>query len=141
MISEAMANTKKLTVFYDGACPLCEREMGFYRKQRGADEVCWIDVSHSSKDKICRGVSKEQVLTRFHVMRSDGTLVSGGQAFAELWAALPGFRLLGNFFQTRPLVWILNRAYNIFLRFRPQLQAMMAVRTKYFIRRRNSGSS
>ena len=123
-----MASTKKLTVFYDGACPLCEREIGFYRKQRGADEVCWIDVSRSSNDRVTPGLSRDQALARFHVMRNDGTVVSGGQAFAELWVALPGFRIWGRFFRTPPLTWLMNRSYNLFLKIRPLLQTIIARR-------------
>ena len=61
-------------------------------------------------------------------MHPDGTLVSGGRAFAELWAVLPGFRAWGRLFRNRPLTWLLNRAYDVFLGFRPQLQTMMTAR-------------
>ena len=104
-----MANTEKLTVFYDGACPLCDREIAFYRGRRGSEDVSWVDVSVTSVADVAPGLSKNQALARFHVMQADGTLVSGGRAFAELWAALPGFRPWGRLL-------------------RPQLQNMVAAR-------------
>lgn len=123
-----MAESEPLTVFYDGACPLCEREIAFYRRREGADRVAWIDVSESTANRIAPGLSKDQALARFHVRTSDGRLVSGGKAFARLWAALPAFRLLGRVFQVPPLAWLLDRAYLLFLGIRPRLQAYVRAR-------------
>jgi demethoxyubiquinone hydroxylase (CLK1/Coq7/Cat5 family) len=117
-----MTSVKQLTVFYDGACPLCDREISFYRRRKGADGVSWVDVSRSPEEEVAPGLSKEQALARFHVLNADGTVTSGGAAFAGLWAVLPGFRLLGRLFQVRPLTWALNRSYLLFLKIRPRLQ-------------------
>lgn len=123
-----MAKAKKLTVFYDGARPLCEREISFYRRQHGADEVSWFDVSGSTNGEVAPGLSRDKALARFHVMHPDRTLVSGGRAFADLWSVLPGFRAWGRLFRYRLLTWVLNRAYDLFHRLRPQLQTVMAAR-------------
>lgn len=123
-----MAKAEKLTVFYDGACPLCELEISFYRRRQGADEVSWVDVSGTSIDEVAPGLSRDKALARFHVMHPDGALVSGGRAFADLWSILPGFSPWGRLLRYRPLTWVLNRAYDLFLGFRPRLQAMMAAR-------------
>ena len=32
-----MSGQTRLTVYYDGACPVCSSEMGFYQRQDGAD--------------------------------------------------------------------------------------------------------
>ncbi len=119
-----MAHSDQLTVFYDGACPLCAREIGFYKEREGADSISWIDVSQTSEREVVPGLTKESALARFHVMQSGGALVSGGRAFAELWAALPGFRLAGKIARTAPLAWLLEQSYRIFLSLRPRLQAM-----------------
>ena len=108
----------KLQVFYDGSCPLCAREIAFYRRRQGADGICWVDVSASELPEVSPGLSKDRALSRFHVRSGDGTLVSGGAAFAELWTALPSFRALGRVFQASFLVWVLNGAYDVFLKFR-----------------------
>lgn len=122
------ANEKKLTVFYDGACPLCAREIGFYQNRQGADTVTWLDVSALGAAVVSPGLSKDQAMARFHVLGPDGKLLSGGAAFAQLWRVLPGFRLLGRIGQTAPAAWILKHAYNGFLRFRPRLQTWFRAR-------------
>ena len=123
-----MAHSEKLTVFYDGACPLCEREIEFYRRRKGAEAIAWVDVSRAADDEVAPGLLKEQALARFHVMKAGGALVSDGRAFAELWAALPAFRLVGRIARTGPLGWILDRVYGVFLRLRPRLQALAGAR-------------
>ena len=120
-----MGRTKKITVFYDGSCPLCAREIDFYKRRKGAETVNWFDVSRCESDKICSDLTKEHALARLHVRKADGQLVAGGKAFAHLWAALPQFRFMGCVFLTRPFVWCLDGAYDIFLRIRPRLQAMV----------------
>lgn len=124
------SDSDKLTVFYDGACPLCEREIAFYQRRKGADAVDWVDVSTHGDGEVVPGLSHEQAMARFHVVDRDGKLASGGQAFAQLWMTLPGFAWIGKIVQVQPLAWILERAYRAFLVFRPGLQRLIARRTQ-----------
>jgi predicted DCC family thiol-disulfide oxidoreductase YuxK len=78
------------TAFYDGACPLCAREIGFYRRQEGADWICWVDISSIDTMDVAPDLAREEALARFTVRDADGSLVSGGRAFTlghlEEWA-------------------------------------------------------
>ncbi|QCK87713.1 DUF393 domain-containing protein [Phreatobacter aquaticus] len=120
---DSMAEAPTLTVFYDGSCPLCIREIGFYRRRQGANAVAWVDVSQAASD-VAPGLSCSAAMARFHVRRPDGTLVSGGRAFAELWAVLPAFAWIGRFFRSGPLGALLDLAYRAFLPLRPRLQRL-----------------
>jgi len=122
-----MTNLKNTTVFYDGACPLCQKEISFYRRRRGAGNVIWIDVSCSEGNELAPGLSRDQVLHRFHVINIEGQIVSGGAAFACLWAALPGFERFAKLFQARPFLFVLNLLYDLFLKIRPLLQTIARV--------------
>ena len=115
---------QRATVFFDGACPLCRREIAWYRRLRGADEIDWIDVSRVEARNVAPGLSAADALARFHIRLPDGRLVSGGSAFAELWARLPLFAVLGRCFRTRPLTPVLEWMYRGFLRVRPRLQRL-----------------
>lgn len=119
-----VSDLKPLTVFYDGACPLCEREIGFYRRRKGAEAICWVDVSEADGGDVAPGLSREQAMARFHVRDGAGQILSGGEAFARLWRDLPGFRPLGRLFGLAPFKWVINRSYDYFLRFRPRLQRL-----------------
>ena len=126
------APPRRLAVFYDGSCPLCVKEIGFYRRRRGADAIDWIDVSAGltgpAPVMAAPGLTRCDAMARFHVMDARGALHSGGDAFARLWSALPAFSLAGRLARLQPIGWALNRAYNGFLRLRPQLQRLVARR-------------
>ena len=113
-------STPELTVYFDGSCPLCRREIALYRRQRGAERLAWVDVSAPAA--LGEGLSCEAAMRRFHVREAQGRLLSGGAAFARLWRALPGWRVLGWVFAGPPLSWALEAAYRVFLPLRPRLQ-------------------
>ena len=110
-----------LTVLYDGACPLCRREIGIYRGLKPNTPVCFADVSDVALP-LPHGTSRAQLLARFHVQGRDGQLLSGAQAFLALWAALPGWRWLAQAGRFPGAAWSMERTYRLFLRWRPTLQ-------------------
>jgi predicted DCC family thiol-disulfide oxidoreductase YuxK len=104
----------RLAVYYDGACPVCRREIAQYRGCRGAEAIDWVDVA-VAPENIAPDLTRSVALARMHVRDADGRLVQGGAAFAALWRALPAFRFLGAAFAWRPAAWALDRAYDGFL--------------------------
>ena len=121
--SERCVEAPPLTVLYDGACPLCRREIGIYRGLRPNSPVCFADVSDSAQP-LPPDATREQLLARFHVRSSDGQLLSGAQAFLALWAALPGWRWLALAGRLPGAAWAMERTYLLFLRWRPGLQRL-----------------
>ncbi|MBO22421.1 MAG: hypothetical protein CMM26_08650 [Rhodospirillaceae bacterium] len=117
-----MPEEASVTVYYDGACPLCSREIDFYRRFRGASNIVWIDIADSGDHNIAPDLPSAAARARFHVRTSSGTLLDGGAAFAHLWSALPAFRWAGLLFRMPPLGWCLDRLYDGFLKLRPRLQ-------------------
>ncbi len=120
-VTDSDAAAPPLTVLYDGACPLCRREIGVYRGLRSNTPVCFADVSDIAQT-LPPGTTREQLLARFHVRDSDGQLLSGAQAFLALWAALPGWRWLARVGRVPGAAWAMERVYRLFLRVRPMLQ-------------------
>ena len=115
-----------LTVFYDGSCPLCCREIAGYRRRVASVRTRWTDVSACTPEALPEGLTRQEALARFHVQRADGALISGAGAFAELWAHTPGFRWLG-FMARLPMIHgVLDRAYGTFLGWRPVLQQLLS---------------
>ena len=123
-VNQAVKASPPLTVLYDGACPLCRREIGIYRglqPLRSDSPVCFADVSDAGLP-LPPGTTRAQLLARFHVRGRDGNLLSGAQAFLALWAALPGWRWLALAGRLPGVAWLMERSYRGFLRWRPTLQ-------------------
>jgi predicted DCC family thiol-disulfide oxidoreductase YuxK len=113
-----------LTVYHDGSCPLCAREIALYRRAEGAERLVFVDVSRldaAPGDDLDR----ESAMRRFHVRDAEGRLVSGGRAFAALWLTLPGWRWLGRAFSGRLGGAALDLAYRAFLPVRPLVQKLV----------------
>ena len=115
-------NIPDLTIYYDGSCPLCRREIGLYRGLSSTVRLNWVDVSAGSS--LGEGLSCKAAMRRFHVRDQSGRLLSGGAAFSRLWRALPGWRVLGWCFACPPMSWGLELAYRAFLPLRPGLQRL-----------------
>jgi predicted DCC family thiol-disulfide oxidoreductase YuxK len=117
-----------LTVLYDGACPLCRREIGIYRNLQPLkpdSPLCFFDVSNPQAS-LPPGTTRAQLLARFHVQTREGELISGAQAFVALWAMLPGWRWLAVAGRLPGAGWFMERMYRAFLSVRPVLQRWAA---------------
>ncbi|NQW49897.1 MAG: DUF393 domain-containing protein [Rhodospirillales bacterium] len=124
MPSQSNTEHHTATAYYDGACPLCAREINFYRRQKGADQVSWVDISVMDCVNIAPDLPRKAALARFTMRDFDGNLVSGSRAFISVWKRLPHFRWLAIIFSIQPLAWLLEKAYGLFLKTRPRLQAL-----------------
>ena len=112
-----------LTVMYDGACPLCRREIGLYQSLTPLQTVVWLDVSDITA--TMSAADQARYMARFHVRQKDGNLLSGAAAFVALWLAMPGWRWLGKLGGLPGVTPMLEIMYRGFLHLRPNLQRWM----------------
>ncbi len=108
----------RVTVWYDGGCPLCVREIALMRRLDRRRRVCFVDIA----DAAACPLDPATLLERFHAREAGRDIVSGAAAFAAMWRAIPLLRPLGLAARVRPVLWLLERAYRGFLRVRPWLQ-------------------
>jgi len=112
-----MAPDTRTQIYFDGGCPVCSREIATYRRAKGAEGVCFVDVTQPDA-ALAPGLSREAALARMHVRRPDGSLASGAAAFAALWSALPGWAWLGRIASLPVVAPVLELGYRGFLRLR-----------------------
>ncbi|MEO0773410.1 MAG: DUF393 domain-containing protein [Pseudomonadota bacterium] len=110
--------SKDLTVYYDGACALCQMEIGHYKAQAGADKIDFVDAT---SEDLPGDLDRDTALGRFHVRRSDGSLVSGAAGFAEVWKGLPKWRWAARLAALPGALWVMERMYRAFLPVRPYI--------------------
>ncbi|MEM9098972.1 MAG: DUF393 domain-containing protein [Pseudomonadota bacterium] len=100
------------TVYFDGGCPVCQREINWYRSWRGAERIDWVDLT---QDEIDPSLDRCALMARFTVERGDGSQASGAAGFIAMWRALPASAWFGRLLDNRPATWALERAYRGFL--------------------------
>ncbi|MBM3586711.1 MAG: DUF393 domain-containing protein [Alphaproteobacteria bacterium] len=109
----------RVTIWFDGACPLCLQEIALMRRLDKSGAIAFIDAT---SDVASCPIDQALLLQRFHAREGDGPLLHGAAAFAAMWRAIPLLRPLGLAARFPPLLWVMEGAYRAFLRFRPRLQ-------------------
>jgi predicted DCC family thiol-disulfide oxidoreductase YuxK len=104
-----------LTVYFDGACPVCSREIALYRRQVGTDGIAWVDAACGAEAELGPDLSRSQALARLHVRTADGRLVSGARAFTTLWQNIPRLAWLGGMLGRGPFPGLLEAGYRAVL--------------------------
>ncbi len=78
---------ERSALYYDGACPLCRREIAVVR--RLASRIDFVDVHTLSEDQLPAGTSRPDLLRDLHFRHPDGQLETGLEANVALWQATP----------------------------------------------------
>jgi predicted DCC family thiol-disulfide oxidoreductase YuxK len=110
---------QKLTLFYDGACPLCQAEILFLSGRNQQNLLEFVDINSEKYDPLKVGVSCEEALAAMYGQYADGTLINGPSVFPAAYqrANLP------------KLAWIFSRK---------SLQPMLQVGYKFFAKNRHA---
>ena len=119
-----------ITVFYDGACGLCAREIKYYQKIAPAGRFSWVDISADASTLEVQGITQEEGLKNLHVQDDAGTLHKGVEAFICIWRGLPYFKALA-FVAGLPVIkQVLKLGYRGFAHWRYQRQQACALPRK-----------
>jgi predicted DCC family thiol-disulfide oxidoreductase YuxK len=114
-----MTITYPLTIFYDGACGVCSKEISHYRSI--ADQrVEFVDIAAVDFDAESFGKSVEEFQEKLHACDADGHFFTGVEAFRKLWDVLPPpfYRMLSTFVGLPGIHLTACVAYAAFARFR-----------------------
>jgi predicted DCC family thiol-disulfide oxidoreductase YuxK len=127
-------NLQKLTLFYDGACPLCQAEILFLSGRNQEQLLDFVDINSDRYDPAAVGVSCEQALAAMYGQYADGSLISGAAVFPEAYrrAQLP---FLAWLFSRKALQPVLNIAYRFFAKHRHAISKFVGPSALYLVKR------
>jgi len=77
-----------LAVFYDGACPICAREIALMRRLDRHGRLAFFDFSSPDYDVATTGLAVADLSAVIHARWSDGMLITGVDAFRAMWEAV-----------------------------------------------------
>ena len=115
----------KSTVYFDGSCALCQAEIGYYRRKDQDHSLCFVDISETGAIPP-EGITQERAMKRFHVLASDGRVLSGAAAFVEVWTRLPRWRWAARAASLPGALITLEWGYRLFLPVRPFISRFFA---------------
>ena len=128
-------NLQKLTLFYDGACPLCQAEILFLSGRNQADLLGFVDINSTAYDPLKVGVSCEEALAAMYGQYADGTLINGVTVFPEAYrrADLP---TLAWIFSRKSMQPILKIGYRFFAKNRHAISRVLGPGALWLVKTR-----
>ena len=84
-----------ITVFYDGLCGLCRREIAHYQRIAPKGVFHWQDITADASPITALGIGYADGLKLLHAQDAEGRLHVGVDAFLLIWRQIPRWRILG----------------------------------------------
>ncbi|RVU86558.1 DUF393 domain-containing protein [Leucothrix sargassi] len=112
----------KATVYHDGECPLCRKEIALMQKIDTSKAIRWVDINKDSQALKEAGITFEQAMDRIHVADESQQMHTGVAGFMKAWAHLPYYRRIVPVIKHTPfLLPVMERVYNFFAKHRLRL--------------------
>ena len=107
-----------LTVYYDGKCGLCRREIEYYKRVAPADRFVWLDIATDPAGLADLDISQADALRRLHARDESGVVYVGVAAFIAIWQDLDYWRYLAMIVNLSLLKPLAVFAYDRFANYR-----------------------
>jgi predicted DCC family thiol-disulfide oxidoreductase YuxK len=107
-----------ITVFYDGQCGLCRREIDYYKRIAPQGLFDWHDITLHSDALERLGISYVDALKQLHARDDQGTMHIGVDAFLLIWSVLPRWRWLARIVKMPLIYSTAHFLYRIFANWR-----------------------
>lgn len=107
-----------ISVFYDGECGLCAKEISYYRRLAPDGVFIWYDITKSSIELEAEGVGLAQGLRIIHAKDDNGVIHTGVDAFILIWKQLKKWRFLAVFVSLPVMRQTVGVLYGVFASWR-----------------------
>ena len=117
-----MDNRAEFILFYDGHCPICQKEVTWLRWKNKKGRLDFQDIQDESFDPQVYGKTFADFMAEIHGLYPDGRLVKGVEVFCA------AYRAVGLGWLAAPMRWrlmrpLFERLYGVFARHRLRLGA------------------
>lgn len=79
---------QRVEVFYDGACPLCRREIGLIRWMDRHNRIRFTDIASDHFHAEDYGKSHDELMAEIHGRDASGNWLTGVEVFRRLYGAI-----------------------------------------------------
>jgi len=118
-----------ISVYYDGKCGLCSKEINFFKRRTPKHPILWHDIANDPAQLDGTGVSQAEALMFMHVRDAEGVMRTEVDAFIALWRQFSGWSLLSSFVSIPGIYQLAGVLYRMFAKVRfnryPHCQASL----------------
>jgi predicted DCC family thiol-disulfide oxidoreductase YuxK len=117
----------RVTVYYDGACPICVKDRADYERLagEGGKDVVWFDITGRDAELRALGIDPRKALTELHIMDGEGRILSEMDAYIVLMRRVPKLKLLAWLIGLPPIRPLLGKLYRWMVRRRLRRQGRL----------------
>ncbi len=115
----------RLEIYFDGACPVCSREMRYLKKRDKKNLISFVDINTSDFNPQEYNRSHDDFMKQIHARLPDGEIVTGMEVFRQAYKRIGHAWLL---FPTKlPVIkQIADYAYAVFARNRMKISKFLS---------------
>ena len=103
-----------ISVFFDGKCNLCSKEINYYRRIAPKNTFNWVDITKTPGELDKFEIKLSDGLRLMHVADSNGNIFNGVDAFIIMWKQIKYWKILGLFVSLPIVKQIANLLYRYF---------------------------
>ena len=86
-----------ISVFFDGKCNLCSKEINYYQRIAPKNTFNWVDITKTPGELDKFEIKLSDGLRLMHVADSRGNIFTGVDAFIIMWKQIKYWKFLGLF--------------------------------------------
>lgn len=107
-----------ITVYYDGKCGICAKEIRYYKRIAPENTFVWQDLTEISQGFIEKGYKLSEGLKSLHAEDATGQMHKGVDAFILIWKQLKYWNVLAFFVALPVIKQIAKFTYKMFAKWR-----------------------
>jgi len=86
-----------ISVFFDGKCNLCSKEIDYYQRIAPKNTFNWVDITKTPGELDKFEIKLSEGLKLMHVADNDNNILIGVDAFIIMWKQIKYWKFLGLF--------------------------------------------
>lgn len=112
----------KLTIYYDGSCPLCLAEIIFLQQHNRRALLDFVNLQ--DLDSSCTDINCELALKTIHARLGDNHIITGPEVFYEAYKRTD-LRAINYLFSLRSFRYLYAKCYVLFAKYRHQISRVI----------------
>jgi predicted DCC family thiol-disulfide oxidoreductase YuxK len=113
-MSKFQRSPSVISVFFDGKCNLCSKEINYYQRIAPKNTFNWVDITKTPGELDKFEIKLSDGLRLMHVADSNGNIFTGVDAFIIMWKQIKYWKFLGLFVSLPIVKQIANLLYQYF---------------------------